>query len=144
MQRYTNEQRISMVQCYYRAERNVAQAVRHYNTKYDIRGGGPNPKTIVQSVNRFESTGSEHDNTDNIGRPTTVFNEENMKNIQQLIRNNPRISIRQIEGQTKIFYGSIRTILKCLLGMFPYEVQLQQALTTQHIETRKTFANEII
>ncbi|RWS18118.1 histone-lysine N-methyltransferase SETMAR-like protein, partial [Leptotrombidium deliense] len=74
----------------------------------------------------------------------TVVTDEIAAKVEALIKDDHKISTRQIALQLDISHTSVWRILKHILKLYPYKVQLLQALTTKHIEQRILVGNQVL
>lgn len=93
-------------------------------------------KTAVYKwFDRFKSGREEVEDDGRVGRPSTSKNEENIQKIKSLITENPKLTIKEITGETQISFGSVQAILHDDLGlkrvaarMVPFNLNLLQKL----------------
>lgn len=96
-------------------------------------------------MDKFERTGSVlDDNEGRTGRPVTVNTPENVERVRELYEREPTISQVRASQRLQIKRTSLRTIMSDQLNLFPYKIQIYQALTLVDFQRRLDFANQVI
>jgi len=68
--------------------------------------------TVAQWVRRFASGRESFEDNPRSGRPVTAISQENIRAVEELINDDPHISIDYIAAMVDISHGSVDTILK--------------------------------
>jgi hypothetical protein len=68
--------------------------------------------TVAQWVRRFTSGRESFEDNPRIGRPVTAITQANIHAVEELINDDPHISIDYIAAMLDISHGSVDTILK--------------------------------
>ncbi|PAV93597.1 hypothetical protein WR25_12821 [Diploscapter pachys] len=80
-------------------------------------------RTMVQkTVKRFKEIGSTADRPGR-GRKRSARTEQNKKKLREMVRRNPRRSMRKMTKKLKIDEKSVRTIIRKDLGLNSYRIQ---------------------
>jgi len=118
--RYDLEKRTFMVKKYHKFE-NCALVKRAWRTEFK-HFKAPDNRTILDTVSRFEKTGSINSFPPLQTKPSEK--RENAKNqLKNLFSENPSLSIRKASSATEISYGTVQTIFKEDLHLKPYKYQ---------------------
>lgn len=138
---YSIEQRVFLVSEYFKCRESAAEAVRKFNTHFKIKRkkDGPTTAYVTQLIKKFRDTGSVEDRKR--VKTSTVCNEENSKKVKDVIEQNPKIGHRRIAQQVGLKRQSTLNIMKKLLNLFPYKIQVYQALQEKDFERRLRFGN---
>ena len=75
------------------------------------------------------------------GRPATAQTPQNIQLVKDIVRANPKASVRRIEQQVRICQRSAHTIFKKNMSLKPYKIQVVQKLEPQDHVKRKQFAS---
>ncbi len=98
---------------------------------------------ISHLIQKFESTGSVHDNqATNVGVKQTARTNENKEAVRTLLKENPRTSINQLAQQIGVLWSSTYRLMREDIGLFPYKVQVLQKLTVFSRQRRLAIAEE--
>ncbi|GBO31038.1 hypothetical protein AVEN_198486-1 [Araneus ventricosus] len=107
---------------------------------------GPSDNAIKDLFGKFERTRNViDDRIGNVGRPRSVFTESNDDAVQQVMRQQPRTSVRSFafhagltpkNGHALYYFPN--------LHMFPYKIQTCQPLSVNAIDARCDFANAML
>jgi len=95
--------------------------------------------TIRVTVTRFNDTGSVRNHV-KAGRPVAAADENNQLNVALSIQENPHNSIRKIQQQHDLSYGTTRRILTKHLKFHPFKVKLVQKLNEDDPDRRLHFS----
>ena len=92
-------------------------------------------KTVQKAVKRFKETGSTADRPGR-GKKKSVRTEQNKKKLREMIRRNPRRSMRKMAKKLEIDEKSVRTIIRKDLGLNSYRIQKVHELTDKMMSNR--------
>lgn len=143
MTSYTTEQKIYLVQEYYRRGDNGLNAYRSYCTHFRVRNG-PSKSMITDLIKKFEEHGTVNSPPTLTGRPSTAITDEKIEEVRVMFQNSPTKSMRKGAQQAGISRRSLGRILTDELNMFPYKIQFHQPISPKAIESRVEFANHIV
>ncbi|GBO27280.1 hypothetical protein AVEN_141539-1 [Araneus ventricosus] len=141
---FSLEQRIFLVLEYQHVEQSCVQSRRTLQRRFHVRRGSSD-NAINAMFEKFERTGNVNDDRiGNIGRPRNAVTESNADTVQQVIRLQPRTSVRSFA-----FYAGIRkittlSITRKNLHVFPHKLQTRQPLTVNAIDARCDFMNAMM
>ena len=91
------------------------------------------------------TTGSVMDDKEGMQtKKNTVIVEENVKKVEELIKQSPSTSIRMASKQLDISKSSVQRIIKKELSLFPYKIQTNQPIYQLSGERRLEFANQML
>lgn len=114
-----------------------------FNQQFRV-GQTPISKSTVRSTwERFDLHGTVR-NLPKTGRPTTATTENNQLNVALAIQENPHNSIRKIQQQFDLSYGSTQKILTKHLKFHPYKVKLVQQLNEDDPDRRLQFCETMM
>lgn len=108
---------------------------RKFRTKYQKRA--PVYLTLRKWREEYETRGS-HDHRGGNGRPN--ISEERKNDVRDLVKSNPRISLRQLTAQTGVPTTTVWRILRNELRLFPYKLQMGVELSDNDKQNRISFA----
>ena len=93
--------------------------------------------TIRQWLEEYQTRGS-HSRRGGNGRPriNTAVRDE----IRELFNNGPKVSLRAVASQTGVAHGTVWSILRKELNLYPYKLQMSTTLTEDHKASRLRFA----
>jgi transposase len=74
-------------------------------------------KTVYKWSERFRSGSESIDDEERPGRPSTSCTDENISKVNEMIRSNRRITIREIADHLNISFGSLQQILTNVWNM---------------------------
>lgn len=100
----------------------------------------PSKKHIYNLVGKFETCGSLFDN-ERAGRPKSSRSDENVTLVNSTFSESPQTSIRRAAAELDISKSSIQRMLTGDLELFPYKIQIMQALTITDQVGRLDFCN---
>lgn len=138
MVRLTLEQRIKVIELYFKNDDSLVLTRRAFCRHFDIRNG-PSDSTILRLVIKFRDTGSVHD-LGRPGRPQSIRTEEAVERVQTSVEEDQQTSIRRRSSELHIAKSSLHRILKADLGLFPYKVQVAHALQPDDCQRRLEYA----
>lgn len=143
MATYTTEERIFLVLEYYRCDKDADTTRRSFQRQFGVKKG-PDRHTIRSLFEKFEKTGSVHDDrAGKAGRPKTSTTPENVEKVKSIIEKSPTKSIRRTAQQASLSATSTYRIITRELQLFPYKVQTHQPISIQAQSQREDFANII-
>ena len=96
-----------------------------------------------RQVEKWRRTGSVQNETDAMGRPSTVTTVENREKVQAYFIENPTVSQRRAAQELNIKRSSLQRIM-AELDYFPYKIQLVQPISVNATAARVTFCNQIL
>ena len=112
---------------------------KRYRVKYHEEP--PTKKTIYRIYSNFIKSGSvENQNSKHNGRPRTGRSEEHIDTLKDVIQDNPKKSIRRVSSELNIPRSTVHRILKLDLDLYPYKIQIRQALTNADCNARLDFS----
>ena len=117
---------------------------RRYPNNTEIRR--LSARQLYRLVARFKETGSVADKRhDNVGRPRSSRNSENVQEVKHIIDETPEKSVCQVVSDlTNVTnYPSIYRMLRFDLKYFPYSISVMQHLKESDIESRIEFARRM-
>ena len=105
------------------------------------------PKSTVRdAVKRYNELGTTNDRH-RCGRPRTARTSSKIRVIRELIRRNPKRSMRKVARSLEIDVKSVRTIVKGDLKLYPFKMTRRQQLTTlqkkKRMERAKILLNRL-
>ena len=100
----------------------------------------PTKQTVVNLIKKFRKTGSVA-NIPSTGHPKTAITDEMIDEVSNGLKNLPGISIRRVQMGLPISYGSVYTIARGILQLFPYKIKILHQLKPLDFEKRIKFAN---
>jgi transposase len=74
-------------------------------------------KTVYKWFERFRSGSESIDGEERLGRPLTSCTDENILEVNEMIRSNKRLTIREIANDLYISFGSVQQSLTNVLNM---------------------------
>lgn len=95
--------------------------------------------TVSRTVRRFNEHGTIKD-LPRSGRPVSVATEENQLDVALSITEDPHSSIRKLQQQHDITYGSVQRILTKNLKFHPYKVKLVHEMNEDDPDRRLEFS----
>ncbi len=112
---------------------------RRYRIKYSINNGRdiPNRKAILSWYAKFKETGHLSSNTKR-GRKRV----DNC--VQDIFRDDPGTSIRVASQQVPVSVGTVHNIVRKHLKLYPYNIQVVQALQPADYGKRHQFAQTML
>ncbi|CAK9813004.1 hypothetical protein ANTPLA_LOCUS7629 [Anthophora plagiata] len=136
MERYTKEQRVFIVEQYFKTNEGLAATVCNLRTKYG-RNSDVTSSTVKRLINKFRETGSISD-LRHSGCPLTSRSTQNIEAVRESIAESPGTSIRHRAQELDISKSSLQRILTKDLHLHAYKVQLTQKLKpTDHAQRRE-------
>ena len=103
----------------------------------------PCEKSFKRVVDRFSLTGSVHHQKP-AGRPVSQICEENIARVKEMVEEDNTISIRYMVDHLNLSYGTIWTIMRKKLDLFPYKPKTVQPLTKEHRRQRVKFCDWLL
>ena len=137
MERYTIEQRVFIIEQYFKNNESLAAAVRKFHTKYG-RNSVLTSSTVKRLIEKFRETGSVGD-AKHTGRPKTSRSNVNIEAVRESVGDNPGTSIRRRGQELQISRSSLQRILTKDLCLHAYKIQLIQQLKPNDHAQRREF-----
>lgn len=110
-----------------------------FNQQFRVGQTGISKNAVKTTVNRFNNNGTVK-NLPKSGRPVEATNAENQLNVALSIQENPHNSIRKIQQEHGLSYGTTQRILKRHLKFHPYKVKLVHKLNEDDPDRRLQFS----
>lgn len=142
MERYAIEQRVFIVEQYFKNNECLAAVVRKFHTKYG-RNSVLTSSTVKRLIEKFRETGSVGD-AKHTGRPKTSRSNVNIEAVRASVGDNPGTSIRRRGQELQISRSSLQRILTKDLCLHAYKIQLTQLLKPNDHAQRREFVEWII
>ena len=131
----TLQQRIKIVELFF-SERSVAKTQRAFCAIYSVRSDcAPARSTILRLVKKFRNEGSVCDKPHS-GRPKIARSQKVIETVRDSVLNSPKTSTRRHSQQLDISVTTLRRVLKADLKLFPYKIQVKQALNAVDRQSR--------
>ena len=145
MERWSGAERAVAVRAYYKNGDCVAAARREYRRHFNLRRHDPVPSAhaIRLWVQNFESTGSALKNKP-AGRPRSCRSQERIEEVQNVVTNSPKRSVRKIAAVVGMSSRSVHRILSEELKLHPYKIQVVQHLNETDYEKRMNLSVELL
>lgn len=137
MEKFTTAQRTKIIEIYFGNNQSIIQTQRGYRRHFRVREA-PSESMIRRLVQRFRQQGAVSD-LPRIGRPRSGRTEANIERVRESVGEEPTTSTRRRSGQLGIARTTLRRILHGL-HLFPYKIQLVQALKPADYEQRVAYA----
>lgn len=137
MNRLTPEQRLQIVQIYYKNNGSVRATHRALRPIFG-RHNRPAESVIRATMDRFRTTFTLVDNA-HPQRRRTVRTEDAIVAVEQSIEEDPNESIRHRAQQLELCPSTLWKILRKDLGLRAYKIQLVQELKPNDHRARRTF-----
>ncbi|GBM81198.1 hypothetical protein AVEN_60757-1, partial [Araneus ventricosus] len=98
--------------------------------------GGPSDNAIMALFEKFERTGNVNDDhIGKVGRPRSAFTESNDVAVQQVMRQQPRTSVRSFAFHAGLTPKNATHCTMCQnLHVFPYKMQTCHPLSVNAID----------
>ena len=140
MSRLEEDDKILLVQLYYRNNESVAEALRKFGTLKGIKNKKdlPHPSTVTNLIQKFDSNGT----VSNLphGRKSDDISREKISKVVGATGDS-NFSVRQLAEKTGTSKSLVHNVLRKELKLYPYKVSISQTLTERHKEQRVTFCN---
>ena len=101
----------------------------------------PSRSTITSILEKFEKTGSVHDQGQPLVKARPVRSDEKIEEIRELVEITPTKSIREVASDANIGETSTQRILRHDLQLYPYRVTLLHKLNQDDPEKRLLFCD---
>ena len=108
---------------------------RRFRTKYNK--SAPSRASIRFWVEQYRS-GGDHSHGGGNGRPPITAQQKQA--VRNLLRSNPRVSLRAAEQQTGVSKSTIHRIFRQELRVFPYKLQIGTQLSNDDKQARVQYA----
>lgn len=132
--RRTVEERIAMVRLYSKFE-NAREVQRQWKHRFDTNV--PTVDTILSVNRKFDENGVVED-LPRSGPPLSVLSEEKLEEIEELVINNPRLSVREGAARAEISKSTYQRAMK-KLNFKPYRPTLIVQLNEDDFDRRSEF-----
>lgn len=132
---YTVEQRTFIVKNYLQ-HKSIARVEESFREKFLQLP--PCRSSILRMVKKFEENGNVLNRLHN--RQATISTQENTNRVSDIISENPRISIPRIASTLEIGKSSAYKIVRKILKLHPYKIQIVQKLYENDKFNRTNFA----
>ncbi|CAB3238242.1 unnamed protein product [Arctia plantaginis] len=142
MERYTHQERGTIVSIFLRNNASVVLAQREFRRRFPGRPA-PTAQTLRRLATNLEEYGTTRDAAKS-GRPRSARSAENIAAVAEDVELSPETSTRRRASQLAISRSSLRRILVKDLRMFPYKVQSVHHLLPVDRQTRVTYAQAIL
>ena len=145
MERFTGEQRAFCVKNVYKNNDSYVTVRRLFRVEYGLHRMSECPSVNLMKawVKKFEQTGSTT-NIKQTGRPRSRRSEENIREIEISVRNDPESSTRKRSAALAIPRTSLRRILHLDLKLHPYKLQIVQEMKPNDYIERKLLADTML
>jgi hypothetical protein len=108
--RRTTEEKVAIVRLFSKFE-NAPEVERQWKYYFDTTP--PNIGTHLSVNRKFDETGTIED-LPRSGRPSNIFSEEKLEEIEEMVINSPRLTIRQGSAQAGISKSSYQVVMEQL------------------------------
>ena len=136
----TTEQRVKLIEFYFKNDESLVRARRAYCRHFEVRSG-PSESTISRLVQKFKDSGSVHD-LPRSGRPKTRT-EECIEQVRASVEEDPQTSTRRRSSQLNMAHSSLYRILRMDLNLLPYKIQVVHNLLPDDLQRRLQYATSI-
>ncbi|KAA3669775.1 uncharacterized protein DEA37_0011692 [Paragonimus westermani] len=139
--------RIQIVQYYYASQQSPTAALRLFKKQHGLVKDPFSITTITRLIERFEETGSVADRKRS-GRPSA--DEGTVEKVSKVLEQTSAqsslgsTSVRRISDECGISKTSVHRIMRNFLHLFPYKLQLLQALQPTDKPQRVAFAEWLL
>lgn len=137
--------RRDLVRCYYASQNSATAAIRLYKKEKKLIDDPCTPQSVSRLIHKFESEFTLHD-LPKQGRPSKV--EERGDVVEQALANTVNehgsTSIRRISRESGIPSSSVHRILRNVLSLIPYKLQMLQTLKPEDSVKRLQFAEWVL
>ena len=140
MEKFSTKQLTKIIELYFENHCSIILTQKAYRRHYNVRQA-PNQSTIDRLVKRFRQQGSVSD-LPQTGRQRSVRTAENVSLVEDSIAENPDTSTRRRATQIGMSRRLLQRILR-ELHLFPYQIQMVQALQPTNLQSRLAYAVHI-
>ncbi len=128
---YSLEECVFFVKLYYSTQQNLKEVIRLYGEQFNVPHHKRSSKSvIIRTVKKFETTGSVHDDkTGKVGAKQTAQSEENIDLARKIMYVALQTSVTRVGQGIGISVTSAYRILMVNISLFPYKIQVHQALS---------------
>ncbi len=139
---YSLEERVFFVKSYYSTQKNLKEVLCLYGEQFNVPcHKWPSKSVIIRTVKKFETTGSVHDDkAEKLGAKRTGWSEENIDQARKIMHATPQTSVTRMAQEIGISVASAHRILTADISLFPYKIQVHQALSQVAVGKRLNFA----
>ncbi len=139
MDEYTLQQRLQIVQLFYKNNRSYKTTLRALRLIYG-RHNVPHRSTIRRLIEKFETTFSLH-NVRALTRRRKARSKQNIASVRESVRQDKNLSISRRSQQLGLSQTTVWRILRKDLGLHPYKIKLVQDLKENDHLLRRRFAD---
>jgi len=141
---YSTEQKVKMVK-WYLESKSPKYVQKQYQGHYECHYRNlPSRQYISKITQKFMESGSVKNLYSNAGAPRVVRTKENISSVENIIQDNPKTSVRKVSQAAALSRSSTQRILSDDLELYPYKIQIVQALTDSAQRARKEFAEKCL
>lgn len=116
--------------------RSYAHTQRTYEERFGP-GSAPSKSTIKRMYDKFLEYGTVQDAARG-GRPR-VLTENVLTDVLAAVTDNPGTSIRRLSNQSGLSVGTVQTVVRSRLGLYPYKISVVPELDPNDPEQRKKY-----
>lgn len=143
MNHYSIEDRVFLVESYYKNDENYTLTLRKWSSQHKNRPK-PGRLAIEKLIEKFKRTGSVEDDTEARSSKTkTARTPDLVESAKQMVEEEPTISSRRLSQRLNVSQSTAMKILREDLVCFPYKIQVAQQLTDAAVAKRFDFACEV-
>ena len=140
MSSYSTSDKVFMVKNFYINESSLSRALSAWSSQFKNRAK-PSNSTVLNWIKNFETHGNVE--APRSGPAVTVRTEENIARADEIVKENPNISVAQLAQRLGVSKKTANVILKKDLNLFAYKIQLLQHFPPNTEVKRLAFANKI-
>lgn len=112
---------------------------RKFRTRYDKQA--PCRRSIRNWIHQYQTDGN-HAHRGGNGRPQISQDKKDL--IQQMLEEDPRVSLRLVEARTVVFRSTVWRFLRRELHFFPYKLQVGSRLSDPDKHARLQYAHNFL
>ena len=131
--------RIFIVKAFFKGSESVPVTQDAFKRQFKV-GSPPSYQTIVDTIKRFEETGSVQDRPKAI-RAKRVRSEGTIEQVKTIIEESPTKSVRKVASQAALKPSTVQQILRIDLQMHPYKATLVHGLHEHDLPKRVQFCD---
>ena len=109
-----------------------------------MKSGLPSRSTIRFWYKNFQETGNFKGKSKNKKGPKKVVTEETVHTLSNLYKDNPRTPVRVAAREVPISKSTVHRVIRRRLKLYPYKIQLTQALKPADYPKREEFARTLL
>jgi hypothetical protein len=140
MSRLKEDDKILLVQLYFKNSESVSEALRKFGTlkRFKNKNDLPHPSTVANLIKKFSETGTVSNKPH--GRKSDEMSREKISDIVGS-SGDGNFSVRHMAEQIGASKSLVHNVLRKELKLYPYKVTISQTLTENHKEQRVTFCS---